>query len=93
MNNYGYKLLEICKSLDMYIVNGRFSDDKYLGVATTCKNTLIDYAIVSPLLFKFISYFNIANFDPILSDIHCPVIHFDTYEAIEPDIPANACNC
>ena len=53
MNNYGYKLLEICKSLDMYIVNGRFSDDKYLGVATTCKNTLIDYAIVSPLLFKF----------------------------------------
>jgi hypothetical protein len=48
--------------------------------------TLIDYAVVSPLLFKCISYFNIANFDPISSDIHCPVvINFDTSVTLEPD--------
>jgi hypothetical protein len=67
INNYGYKLLEFCKSSDLYIVNGRISNDQYVGADTTCKNTLIDlYAIVSPLLFKCISYFNIANFEPIL---------------------------
>ena len=58
----------------------------YVGAVTTSKNTLIDYAIVSPLLSKCISYFNIANFDPILSDIHCPVvINFDTSVTLEPD--------
>ena len=41
---------------------------------------------MSPLLFKCISYFNIANFDPILSEIHCPVvINFDTSLTLEPD--------
>ena len=86
INNYGYKLLEFCKSSDLYIVNGRISNDQYVGAARTSKNTLIDYAIVSPLLFKCISYFNIANFDPILSDIHCPVvINFDTSLTLEPN--------
>jgi hypothetical protein len=77
--------LEFCKSLDLYIVNGRISNDQYVE-AVTSKNTLIDYAVVSPLLFKCISYFNIANFDPISSDIHCPVvINFDTSVTLEPD--------
>ncbi|CAG2211375.1 unnamed protein product [Mytilus edulis] len=84
MNNYGHKLLEFCKNLDLYIVNGRISNDQLVGAVTTSKNTLIDYAIVSPMLFKCISYFNIENFDPILSDIHCPVvIHFDTSVILE----------
>lgn len=76
--------MEFCKSLDLYIVNGRISNDQLVGAVTTSKNTLIDYAIVSPMLFKCISYFNIENFDPILSDIHCPVvIHFDTSVILE----------
>ncbi|VDI33237.1 Hypothetical predicted protein [Mytilus galloprovincialis] len=84
INNYGHKLLEFCKNLDLYIVNGRISNDQLVGAVTTSKNTLIDYAIVSPMLFKCFSYFNIENFDPILSDIHCPVvIHFDTSVILE----------
>ena len=31
INNYGYKLLEFCKRLDLYIVNGRISNDQYVG--------------------------------------------------------------
>ena len=78
--------LEFCKSSDLYIVNDRIGNDQYVGAATTSKNTLIDYAIVSPLLFKCISYFNIAKFDPILSDIHFPVvINFDTSLTLEPN--------
>jgi len=54
INNYGYKLLECCKSLDLYIVSGIISNDQYVGAVTTSKNTLIDYKIASPLLFKCI---------------------------------------
>ena len=81
INNYGNKILELCKSLGIYIVNGRISEDKYIGSVTTSKNTLIDYVIVSPSLFSHISYFNVANFDPILSDIHCPVVVYFDYNA------------
>ncbi|CAC5374249.1 unnamed protein product [Mytilus coruscus] len=60
-------------------------NDQFVGAVATSKNTLIDYAIVSPMLFKCISYFNIANFDSILGDIHCPVIiNFDTSVILEP---------
>lgn len=54
INNYGHKLLEFCKNLDLYIVNGRISNNQFVGAVTTSKNTLIDYAIVSPMLFKCI---------------------------------------
>jgi len=37
--------LEFCKSLDLYIVNGRISNDQYVGTVTTSKNTLIDYTL------------------------------------------------
>ncbi|CAG2236220.1 DBP7 [Mytilus edulis] len=68
----------------MNSINALISNDQLVGAVTTSKNTLIDYAIVSPMLFKCISYFNIENFDPILSDIHCPVvIHFDTSVILE----------
>ena len=55
IKKYGYKLLEFCKSLDLYIVNGRISNDQYVEAVTTSKTHLfIDYAIASPLLFKYI---------------------------------------
>lgn len=41
IKKYRYKLLEFCKSLDLYIVNGRISNDQYVGAVTTSKNTLI----------------------------------------------------
>jgi hypothetical protein len=41
INNYGYKLLKFCKSLDLYIVNGRISNDQYVGAVTTSKTHLL----------------------------------------------------
>ena len=46
-NSHGYKLIELCKNNNLYILNGRVCDDKHVG-KTTCKGTsVIDYAISS----------------------------------------------
>ena len=34
---------------------------------------VIDYVIMSPELFPSIHYFEVLEFDPLFSDIHCPV--------------------
>ena len=72
-NNHGYRLMDICKSLDIHIVNGRCGADSHIG-RQTCKNSsVIDYVIMSPELFPGIHSFDVLDFDPLLSDIHCPV--------------------
>ena len=47
-------------------------NDRDIGL-TTCNNSVIDYVIVSPKLFRSIIDFNVLIFDPILSDIHKPI--------------------
>ncbi|CAG2257605.1 unnamed protein product [Mytilus edulis] len=49
-NTYGYKLLNCCKKLNMYIANSRIGVDKGVG-KTTCKNTsVVDYLLLSSKL-------------------------------------------
>jgi len=52
VNASGIKLLDICKSTDLRIVNGRIGDEggRYTYLANTGKN-VNDYAIVSCTLF------------------------------------------
>lgn len=73
VNNYGKRLLEVCKSFNLCIANGRLGKDKFLG-NNTCKGTsVIDYAILSPLLFTAVKDFEILPFDPMVSDAHSGV--------------------
>ena len=75
VNNYGRRLLDLCKSCDLYIANARLGLDKFLG-SKTCKGTsVVDYVILSPCLFPYISEFEVLPFDPMISDAHCG-IHF-----------------
>ena len=70
IDNYGRSLFELCKSCDLYIANGRFGHDRFLG-SKACKcTTVVDYVILSPSLFPFISEFEVLPFDPIISDAH-----------------------
>ena len=70
IDNYGRRLLELCKSCDLFIANGRLGLDRFLG-GKTCKcTTVVDYVILSPSLFPFISEFEILPFDPMTSDAH-----------------------
>ncbi|CAG2201848.1 unnamed protein product [Mytilus edulis] len=49
-NTYGYKLLNCCKKINMYIDNSRIGVDKGVG-KTTCKNTsVVDYLLLSSKL-------------------------------------------
>ncbi|CAC5383037.1 unnamed protein product [Mytilus coruscus] len=55
----------------IFILNGRVDKDANCG-KKTCKNaSLIDYAIASPELFSYISEFEVFDFNPLFSDVHC----------------------
>ena len=75
VNDYGRQLSELCRSCDIYIANGRLGLDRLLG-SKTCKGTsVVDYVILSPSLFPYISEFEVLPFDPMTSDAHCG-LHF-----------------
>lgn len=69
LNNHGKRLLEICRSADLRILNGRVSGDS-LGRATFHGRngiSVVDYAICDQYLFS-----NVANFivkEPLCFDV------------------------
>ena len=76
INQNGNDLLELCKSFDLKIVNGRVGDDKNIGNFTCHKpsgKSVVDYAVVSDCLAPHIVNFNVDMFDKSLSDVHCPI--------------------
>ena len=68
----GKKLLDLCSSTCMLIVNGRTGKEKSGGA--TCKGvSTIDYAIASADLLQHVNDFHIDIFDRCLSDVHSPL--------------------
>ncbi|CAC5413300.1 unnamed protein product [Mytilus coruscus] len=62
-NNYGHRLLNLCKKLNIYSVNSRVSNDKGVG-ARTCKDiSVVDYLILSSQLFPLLKKIAIAEFE------------------------------
>ena len=70
VNNYGYRLIEMCKTVGLCIANGRCFEDLYIGRNTCHGKSLIDYVLVSPENFTNMTGFQVNEFDPIFSDIH-----------------------
>ena len=84
-NNYGFKLLNFCKKLNIYIANSRIGLDKGIG-KRTCKNTsVVDYFLMSSKLFSLVKEFEIQDFDPLLSDVYNP-IHITLQSSVTPNI-------
>ena len=69
-NNNGFKLLEICKNNNLFIVNGRVGKDKNLGQLTFRNTSLIDYVLSSVELFPFMQDFEVVELDTLFSDGH-----------------------
>ena len=75
VDNYGKRLLNLCKSLDIHIINGRVGNDRNIGNFTCKGSTVVDYCIASPELFNKFLEFEVLPFDPMISDVHC-ALHF-----------------
>ena len=74
VNIRGGELLNLCKSLNMAILNGRKTGDifgKYTSIHWNGK-AVVDYGVVPTDLFEEVSYFSVGNYSPFISD-HCPI--------------------
>lgn len=75
-NNNGFKLIELCRCLDLKIVNGRFGSNNNIGDFTCISNqgsSTVDYCIASPELFPYFDNFTVDLVDKSLSDVQSPI--------------------
>ena len=64
-NALGYQLIDFCKNNDMIILNGRLGSDKGIRKVTRKECSVVDYAIVSPLMLPYFRKFETLDCDPI----------------------------
>jgi hypothetical protein len=61
-------------------MNGRCFHDKHEGKTTCDGKSVIDYIACSPKLLTQCTNFEILEFNPLLSDKHCPIsVSFNNY--------------
>ena len=75
INKRGEELLELCKSLNMVILNGRKIGDPWGKMTSHQHNgsAVVDYAIVSGNLLRDIGNFTVGDFSAWVSD-HCHLL-------------------
>lgn len=69
-NNTGYKLIDICKNNNLFILNGRTGRDKNMGKLTFRNQSLIDYTLATSKCAPFINDFDVLETDMLMSDGH-----------------------
>ena len=71
-NNFGNKLLQLCRNNNLYICNGRINADT--SYALICiKGSVIDYLIANINGLLKINNFIVHEYSPFLSDVHCAI--------------------
>jgi hypothetical protein len=70
VNNYGLRLLELCRNLGLYLLNGRADCDEGIGRYTCDERSVVDYILSFPKLFPHIAHFSVQEFDGNFSDKH-----------------------
>ena len=69
-NNNGYKLTDLCKNNNLFILNGQFDGGKNVGKFTFRQSFVIDYVIASADMFQHLRSFSVLETDTIFSDGH-----------------------
>ena len=69
-NNIGYRIIDVCKNNNMFILNGRYGQDEGVGSFTFRDQSVIDFAITSRRGISILSDFEIQDLDRIFSDGH-----------------------
>ena len=89
-NNYGHRLINMCKTSNFIILNGRCNgNDRGIGT-TTCKDsTVVDYALLSiNSLNEIYPILNINHFSCLLSDVHNSIqVELTSKKHTTQDIP------
>ena len=86
INTWGKLFLDSLRNANMLICNGRFGPSSTLY--TTSNETVIDYFICSPEIINSVKYMHVCDFNPILSDVHAPLV-LVINSKIEPDTQAH----
>ena len=74
INIRGTELLNMCKALNMTILNGRKSGDlfgKYTSINWNGR-AVVDFGVVPIGSYEAVTSFNVGNYAPFISD-HCPI--------------------
>ncbi|MCG7877394.1 MAG: endonuclease/exonuclease/phosphatase family protein, partial [Candidatus Thiodiazotropha endolucinida] len=70
LTNEGKNLLDMCKSSNLCILNGRCGEDKDIRNFTFRNTSVIDYNIVSAEMLTYVENFDISDLDPLFTDGH-----------------------
>ena len=73
-NTHGHRLIQICQSNNIFIVNGRIYNDKELGKFTFRDKSVIDYVLSTAEWFRYYSNFEIIETDSLHSDWHSVIV-------------------
>ena len=92
LNNHGKRLIELCKSTSLLILNGRVGDDVNVGNFTSfnhkCRGVL-DYMIASPSLLRCITNFKVhspfpeSDHSPLELCLRCNYSDADSYNSTQ----------
>ena len=66
VDNYGRRLLDLCKATDLLIANGRLDTDRSIGEFTCITSrgrSVVDYLLLSLCDFECVSHFSICDVD------------------------------
>jgi hypothetical protein len=86
VNNNGKQLLDLCKTIECPIINGRYGLDGKKGDYTCYTHngkSTIDYFLADLNTCEKVTYMEVLSFDPAYSDVHAPITMTITYTAIE----------
>ena len=72
-NTHGFRLIDICRNNNIFILNGRLFKDKNRGNFTFRDLSVIDYVISSTDCLKHVINFEVIEIDTLFSDGHCAI--------------------
>ncbi|MCG8046717.1 MAG: reverse transcriptase domain-containing protein [Candidatus Thiodiazotropha endolucinida] len=72
-NVYGSQLVDFCKYNNIFILNGRYGQDRITPKLTCKDRSTVDYILTSAENFGVISHFEILDYNYLYSDAHCPI--------------------
>ena len=95
INSNGRLLVDLCKTTEIAILNGRIGEDKHIGEFTCVTHigkSSVDYFLAKHCCFDSILNLSVKNFYPSLSDVHCCLVLELGCSKVSPKIesPQNA---